>query len=230
VQFKYSKSRSMYSFRSSIFDFAPFSLTPKIFLTRPNFHLRALVAACLLIVCTPKEFHCQSTHRVGLGVEAFSSGNTHGTFYRPYLGWEVGRHFLSVGPLIHKESLMTRGVKIGYSRNMSGPEDRGHEFDRLQINLISHFQYSGLLPMSSYVVREQYCTISNPDVPWENIRISTAELGAGFELRMNIGRFVSWRNSSSMAYFYHPKYVRGLSRERCGMSLALSSGLLFIIP
>jgi hypothetical protein len=206
-----------------------FSLSRRPF-ADPGTQIKAALFLTAVIAASSFNLKSQLPSRAALGVEAFSSGNTHGTFYRPYAGWEVGRNFVSVGPLVQKESAMIKGLKIGYSRNMSGPADRDKDYDLLQLNLVSYIQYSELLPMSSRAVQEQYQVNRISDVRWENVKLSTAELGIGFELRVNIKRYVCWNNSCSMATYYHTKYFEGLTSERCGISLGLRTGLLFFLP
>jgi hypothetical protein len=206
-----------------------FLFSPRPFTDFCSHMKMALFLSSAIVACT---FHLQGQlpSRAALGLEVFSSGNTHGTFYRPYVGWEIGRNFLSAGPLVQKESAMIKGLKIGYSRNMSGPADRDIDYDPLQLNLISYIQYSELLPMSARAVQEQYQVNRLPDVRWESVKLSTAELGIGFELRVNLKRYVCWNSACSMATYYHTRYFKGLTSERCGVSLALRTGMLFFLP
>src|SRR5687767_11890120 len=55
-----------------------------------------------------------------LGLESFSSGNTHGAFISPYYGYRVGNHEMVSGPLLQLQTGMMNGLKVRYSYNLSG--------------------------------------------------------------------------------------------------------------
>ena len=64
-----------------------------------------------------------------LGVDYFSSGNGHGAFIAPTLIMNKNYNALAVSPMIHKRSMQVGGLKVKYSRNLTGamkfcePED-----------------------------------------------------------------------------------------------------------
>lgn len=199
-----------------------------------HFKKHWLLASLLVFVLT--SLHSQEISRLGLGIESFSSGNTHGTFIRPYTGFEWGKHFVSVGPLIHKRSSMVKGLRAEYSRNLSGQGDKywraadgKYHFDLLQINLLAHIQYNGALRMSYNAILEQQRICRVKDINWDQVTLSTAEMGLGCEVRLNITRHITWRNSFSAALHYHTDQVNKLPLPRAGQSLALATGLLFVI-
>ena len=183
----------------------------------------------LLIVLnlSTMQFKAQITG-FGLGVETLSSGNGHGTFFRPFVGYEQNRNFFSFGPLIHKRTSMIKGVRVGYSRNLSA-EKPGTNDERLQLHLLSHVQYNESLPLSCAVEREQTLTSRVADVNFANVTLATAEIGSGIEVRINFSQAFCWRFSAGTAVSYHVKYNKALSRERLAPSLALSTGLIFFM-
>ncbi len=178
-------------------------------------------------------YKAQNTGDPAFGVESFSSGNTHGTFFRPYAGIAWGRNFVSAGPMIQKRSNLLKGVKVEYSRNLSGcsPDTEGAapKCEPIQLNFISYIQYNKHLPMSYYVVQEQQNTSRRADADWNSVLLSTAETGFGMEVRIRITQNITWRNSSTASFHYHLNYVKGLTRERFSPSLGLCTGLLFTI-
>src|ERR1041385_7171226 len=76
------------------------------------FLLRGGIALCILL-STASPLQSQMPFLVGL--ESFSSGNTHGTFISPFYGYRVGNHELVSGPMLQLASGKVRGVKLRYS-------------------------------------------------------------------------------------------------------------------
>jgi hypothetical protein len=196
--------------------------------------MKILATIALFMSVLSAQVHGQEEVSLALGLESASSGNCHGTFYYPSCGFQAGRNLFTVGPLCHKRSSEFRGARFGYSRSLSNTvKDRDHASsitDLVQLNVFFYAQYTDNLPLSYYVVRELECVSPTADVDWNKVRLSTAEMGAGIDLRVNITEGVAWRNFVGVALHHHTSYYPGMSRGRTGNSLMLGTGLLIVLP
>ncbi len=176
-----------------------------------------------------------SLFKLGGGVESFISGNGLGTFFSPYLTIGDGINFLSCGPVIQKRSLLMQGAKIGYSRVLTGSpfNSLNSELEKqngnLQLNFFCYAQYINQLPLSYVALRTEELMNSKNDLginrDWNKVKLTTAELCAGFELRIKITRNISWKNYIGASYYQHLNYLQGMYHEKSAIVLAIGTGI-----
>jgi hypothetical protein len=169
--------------------------------------------------------------RSGFQLATFSSGNGHGTFIMPGLTFGNAWHEFALATLIHKRSNRSEGVRASYRYNITGDTDlfTAEEYYRfrplLQMNFLSYVQCSRNLPLSyNTVIYEVQCN-NTDQVDINQIRLSTVESGVGFELQMNINRWIKWRNQITLSVYHHTDYKFFLDHSKTGTGLGLGSAI-----
>ncbi|MCE3225518.1 MAG: hypothetical protein K0S32_69 [Bacteroidetes bacterium] len=189
----------------------------------------------------------------GGGLETFSSGNWHGAFYSPYLNVTKGRKSFSGGPIFQKRSMELSGGKLSYSYNLSGTKKHKIDYDEeeeelgniagdyaktpdrqlLQLNCFGFTQYVHETSLS-YAAQKTEEQVEHSMVEmkenqsardWNKVRLSTIEIGVGFELYVKLTKRISWKSYVAGAAYYHVNYINGMYHERVSPSLVLGTGI-----
>ncbi len=209
------------------YDFLPFkdnTFIPKM--TLVIFFI--ILNICVFTAQTAKSYR---DVKIGGGIQLQSSGNAHGAFYTPYVSFNYGTHSIIVGAMTHKRSGLTRGGQITYSKNLSSQEQyKGGDYptpipDLLQLNFYSYLQYTNDMPLCQSVIKTEQCIKRENSVDWANVKLNTAEAGAGIELRININEVFCIRNTIGAGVYNHMTYVKGMDHEKIAPTLNLSTGL-----
>jgi len=174
-------------------------------------------------------------YKIGGGIENYISGNWHGAFYSAYLSIGDGKNFISAGPVMQKRSMLMQGVKINYSRVLTGGDFNTVDYEgegtdgNLQLNFFFSAQYVNQLPLSySAVITEELIhNRSDFDLKqdWSNVKLSTAELCAGFELHFKITQNISWKTYIGPSVYYHVNYIQGMYSPKLAPVLLIGTGI-----
>ncbi len=212
------------------------------------FFSNSIFIAILMLSCygnASAQNNFKRVYKLGGTIESYVSGNGHGTFYSPSLSIGDGKNFFYGGPVIQKRSMLVQGVKIGYSRVLTGAgfhgtddQDDLDDSDRLlQLNFFCYAQYVNQLPLSYMSIKEEElmskkCNINaNLDnntvnsVNWSNVKLTTAETCVGFELHIKINQNISWKNYIGASVYYHLNYEPSMYQERIANVLMLGTGI-----
>jgi hypothetical protein len=176
--------------------------------------------------------------KLSIGYETFSTGNAHGGFTAPSISLTKSLNQLIFAPTIQYQSKKIDGLRVCYSRNLSGtpykadatdPEDHydGEFQSVLQLNLFAYAQYVQDARLSSNAIRNEQMIHRESSTNYGQIRLNTAETGIGIELRVNINHFLCWRNYVGAGVYSHLNYVKGLDHEKQSTSLLLGTGLQY---
>ncbi len=169
---------------------------------------------------------------IGFALDCYSSANGHGAFYAPALTLNRDRNSLSFAALIQKRSMEMNGLKISYSRNLSSesPEViRGYGFDLLQVNFFSALQYNNKTHLAYCVAKYENTINREPQIDWNQVKLSTLEATAGFELQINLTETICWKNYVGASAYYHTNYVQGMDHSRAAPTLVLGTGIHVLI-
>jgi len=187
------------------------------------------LAMVLVILLSSKSLFSQTTKEpahFNFGVEAFSSADGHGTFYSPHLNVTKGNNTIGIGTMIQKRTGIMNGLKLSYSRNLTGVRD---EADLLQINAFGSLQYNNKLPLSYALVNHEGRIYREQQTDFNSIKMATAEVTAGFGLQVNITRTISWNSYAGLATYYHLNYAKGIDHARMATGLMIGTGINFLI-
>jgi hypothetical protein len=183
-------------------------------------------------------FNAQSGSKLkpGFGVELLSSGNGHGAFTSPRLSIKIRTNTFSAGPLIQNCTGTIKGIKLTYSKNLSGTdydcrlEDYPYSApDIIQINFFSYLQYIHKTQLCSSIIRTEQMIHSESTMEYNHLKLSTGEAGAGIELRFNLNSTICWRSFIAAAVYDHFSYQKGMDHEKIAPSLNLGTGLQITI-
>ena len=196
----------------------------------------ALIA--LLIMLSANKASAQKTKSyIGGGLETYSSGNLHGACFTPYLNLTHGRTSFNLGPVIQNQTKEMNGGKFVFSYNLSGQksaakdkrltEDYAPDADEslLQLNAFVFTQYLSNAKLSRSASTTERLVAKENSTDWSKVRLSTAEVGAGFELYVKFSKRVSWKTYAGASVFYHTTYIQGMYHERACAVLVLGTGL-----
>jgi hypothetical protein len=177
-----------------------------------------------------------STLKPGFGVELLSSGNGHGAFTSPRLSIKVRTNTFSAGPLIQNCTGTVKGIKLTYSKNLSGSDydSRLADYpfsapDFVQINFFSYLQYIYKAHLCATTIRTEQLIYRESTLDYNHMKLSTGEAGAGIELRFNISSRICWRNFIAAAVYNHFNYQKGMDHEKIAPSLNLGTGIQITI-
>ncbi|MGZ3901453.1 MAG: hypothetical protein ACXVC7_03740 [Bacteroidia bacterium] len=192
----------------------------------------------MFLVCAGNMAKAQKTRCfVGGGLETYSSGNLHGGCFTPYLNLTHGRKSFSGGPVIQNQTMELSGGKLMFSYNLSGSkrtisdnrlsEDyAGNPDDALlQLNAFCFAQYLSNTKLSRSASTTEKLVAGENSRDWSNVRLSTAEAGAGFELYVKFSKRVSWKTYIGGSVYYHTNYIQGMYHERACPVLVLGTGI-----
>ncbi|MBA3663847.1 MAG: hypothetical protein H0W61_06520 [Bacteroidetes bacterium] len=183
-----------------------------------------------------QKYKPRTKYYIGGGLEAYSSGNSHGALFSPYINLTAGRSSFNAGPVFQKRSMEINGGKLAFSYNLSGSKKNIAEEESegdfvntrpsiLQLNFFGFTQYlhNSLLSLSASKIEEK-AALEN-GINWNHTRLSTAEAGVGFELYVRITKRVSWKSYAGGAVYYHLNFQQGMYHERNCLSLLLGTGI-----
>ncbi len=183
------------------------------------------------------------------GVDYAASNNGHSAFYAPT--FVMNNHFngLAISPLIYQDNNKLNGLKVMYIRNLSGKGSddvkdnvitvqdsldyieyrkfkKVHR-DILEVNFYSYLQYSRSLPLSSSAVAYEQENNLEMNVNWNQVKMSTAEAGLGFQLQYNITNTISFKVYSGLGAYYHVDYKQALHKGRNAFCMNTGATLLY---
>ncbi|MCW3075941.1 MAG: hypothetical protein JWO32_550 [Bacteroidetes bacterium] len=217
----------------------PLHQTPSANTTSKIFKRTLLGVLILMSVCSmqAQKYKPKEKYFIGGGLESFSSGNCHGTFFSPYLNITKGRKSFSGGPVIQNRSMEINGGKVSYSYNLSGGKKREMDEDELdevydpnyksilQLNMFGFMQYMENSLLSKSASQTEQKTAIETHINWDKARLSTAEAGVGFELYVKLSKRVSWKSYVAGSVYYHVNYIQGMYHERMSSVLVLGTGV-----
>jgi hypothetical protein len=90
-------------------------------------------------------------------------------------------------------------------------------------------QYNNKLPLSYCLVKEENMIEREPQTNWSQVKLSTLEATAGFELQMNLTETISWKNRVGASAYYHLNYVQGMDHDRAAPTLVLGAGIYVLL-
>ncbi len=200
------------------------------------------VVALILMTLSQGVFAQKYTRKtktyIGAGVDNVSTGNSHGTYLVPYLIFKKGRNSFNLGALFQRRTMEMGGGKLSFSYNLSGGKVSARvdddDFEEsyvnaprrqiLQLNVVAFGQYlsNALISRTAAAVEQK---IAKDGTNWNQVRLTTAEVGVGFELYVRITKRVSWKNYIGGAVYYHVNYKQGMYHERVSPSLMLGTGI-----
>lgn len=176
-------------------------------------------------------------YKFGFGMEMYTSGNAHGTFYAAQVRVSRGRSGFSFGPCLQKRLLQVNGIKLNYSYLLTGinegydqdeeGENKKDPSDILELRLLVSAQYIDKAGLSYKAARVE--TLANPEttINYNNMRFSTIEGAVCLELDLNL-KFMKIRSYMGASVYNHFNYVNGMYRPKCSPALMFGTG--FIIP
>lgn len=176
----------------------------------------------------------KSPYRLGIGIGSHVSGNAHGSVYDVYGSIYNGNSVFSAGPCIQKRTNSICGARIAYNYMLTGKEDFSksrNEFndcEKLQLYFFSYVQYIHNSPLSfNSVTREEITSRFNDNrkVDFDKLKFSTAEVGLGFGLNVNLSKQLVWGNFVGFSTYYHTNYVEGMYAERIAPVLVIGTTL-----
>ncbi len=175
--------------------------------------------------------------RLGLGMEMYTSGNAHGTFYSARVNVSRGKSVFSFGPCLQKRVLAVNGIKLNYSYLLTGinegydqdevGENKNDPSDIIELRLLVSLQYISNGALSYKAARVE--TLTNPEstTNYNSMRLSTIEAAVCLEVDVNL-KWMRIRNFMGASVFNHFNYVNGMYRPKCGPALIFGTGI--IIP
>ena len=183
------------------------------------------------------------------GLDYSNSNNGHASFYAPTL--VINNHFnaLAISPLVYQDNNKLSGLKLTYIRNLSGKQGedmmdnvvtvqdsldyiaykkfkREHR-DLLEINFYGYAQYNKNLPLSASAKNFEKENNLEMNVNWNQVYMSTAEAGLGFQLQFNITNSLSLKVYSGLGGYYHVNYQQELHKGRSALCLNSGATLLY---
>lgn len=168
----------------------------------------------------------------GGGVQSNCSANWHGSTYSPYLAITKKYSSLQLGPVIQKRNSALCGVKAEFittiSSRLLGDSLVSYNYsdkDVVEINFFCYAQYINNAKLSYAAARIEEKTHRDGTVNWNQVNVSTAETGVGFEIQVNISNNVSWRSRIGGTVYYHTKYVSGMYHEKVAPVLNIGTGI-----
>jgi hypothetical protein len=175
--------------------------------------------------------------KLGLGLEAYASGNAHGAYYSPNVNLSKGKSMISLGPCLQKRSLEINGLKIGYSYLLSGINDRYDQdeinemkndpSDILELRVLCYVQYLHNAKLSYNASRVETITNQESKMNFNQVRLSTIESAICIELDIN-SKWLKIRTYLGASTFYHTDYINGMYRPKCSPALMFGTGI--VIP
>lgn len=180
--------------------------------------------------------------KLGGGLDVSSTGNAHGTFYIPSVSLNKNRSTFFVGALLQKRTLNFSGARVNYSWDLTGEklfEREGGETDEnpsnekplrqlIHLNIFAFGQYIHNTNLSySSISIEQRASLLRNEISWADTKLTTAEIGVGFELEVRITERIRWKTYVSSAFYYHINYINGMYHDRMAPTLLLGTGIHF---
>ncbi len=184
-----------------------------------------------------------------IGIDYLSSGNGHAAFYSPGLVINRNYNAFSIAPLIYTSNNQFSGLKVSYSRNLTGILKDDYEIvclthsdsldfgemlfykkthrDILQINFYTYLQYNKAIGLSSNFIEYEQLTNAEKDVNWQDVKVSTAEAGFGVQMQYNFSNAFALKVYSGLGAFRHFEYAHTLQNGREAFSLNLGATLLY---
>ncbi len=175
--------------------------------------------------------------KIGLGLETYVAGNALGTFYSARFNISKGRSVFGIGPCLQKRSMAFNGVKVSYSRLLSGGLDRydadelknikEEREDLLELRMLCYFQYTNAAQLSYKASRVETITNKESNINFNEFRTSTIEGALCAELDVNL-TWLKIRNYMGFTTYYHFDYTTAMYRPKCSPALVFGTGI--IIP
>ncbi len=171
---------------------------------------------------------------IGGGLETYSSGNTHGACFTPYLNLTHGKASISGGPVIQNQTMDLAGGRLKFSYNLSGSKcsldnnSLEQDYDDnsiLQLNAFCFTQYISNAKLSRSASNTEKMAARGDTRDWNSVRLSTMESGLGFELCVKFSKRLSWKVYAGGSFFYHNGYIPRMYQERSGPSLLLGTAI-----
>lgn len=197
-----------------------------------------IVLVIFLVILNFCIANSQNSHRAhaGGGIEQVSSGNGLGAFTVPHINFSKGRNTFMAGAMVQNISGSLNGIKINYSRNLSGmdPSRYTEDYVRIepepfQLNLLSYFQYNSPALLCRHLAQREQIIHRESAVNYSQLMLSCIESGVGVEFRVNITPNICLRSFISTGVYFHPNYNTPLDHEKCATTLQLGTGINFRI-
>ena len=217
-----------------------------------NLSFRNIITLLIVIVCVFNSISQNKTNKrycfvAGVGIHL--SGNSVGGIYDLYGNMYKKNNITSIGLCIQGRTKMPCGMRIGYSRILTGKDkilfvenekiEEIEEIDelevineKLQLYFYSYLQYTYNTPLS-YVASQTEVdnSISKNDMlkNYSNSRLSTVEACFGFGLNVKLNKIIVWSNYIGLSNHYYTNYVNGMYIDKCALGIALGTTLGFKI-
>ncbi len=171
----------------------------------------------------------------GAGIGTHISGNSLGGFYSLNGDLYKNKNIISLGLCIQNRSEVVNGIKIGYSRILSGVEnfsfdENSHDNDiidrRFQLYFFSTLQYTKNAHLSkgaSLLENKSSISKDNDKPNYSKAKLTTIEACVGFGLNTKIGKNIIWSNYIGLCSYLHTNYINGMYIDKSALALTLGT-------
>lgn len=173
--------------------------------------------------------------RKEFGVETLRSANGHGLQLSPFFGLTENAHHWMLQALVDPAHGELRGGRAYYSFNLSGYRHAYNANNNspcapepLQLNWFCYFQCLHRALLSPAVLRHEAMIQHDRNPEWNSLRYSTAEGGAGAEIRVNFNYGFCWRTNIAVALYENFHYVPGMDHEQRRVCVSTSTALSWV--
>jgi hypothetical protein len=191
----------------------------------------------LAVSCNPliSQNQVKSPYLFGISVGSHVSGNAHGTMFDGSVSLYNGKNAFSAGACVQKRTMQVCGGSFNYTRILTGAENfserslrYGVDDSKLQLFCYSTVSYFQNAALSYNAVKCEEALMKNQSEFPSNanaIKLSTAEISAGFGLNVKLSKQLVWSNYIGVGSYYHVNYTAGMYCEKAAPMLTLGTSL-----
>lgn len=177
----------------------------------------------------------KSPYLFGIGIGSHVSGNAHGTFFDASASLYNGKNAFSAGACIQKRTMQACGGSFNYTRILTGHEnftDKSLSYrvddSKLQLFCYSTISYIHNASLSYNAVKCEEALVKNQSEFPSNanaIKLSTAQITAGFGLNLKLSKQLVWSNYIGVGVYQHLNHTAGMYCEKTAPMLCLGTAL-----
>lgn len=192
------------------------------------------LASLLLLLCTAtlaaRAQNNQHTNRpdISYGLSMGASGAGYGTLYMESISLTKYRSAFTVSACLQRRTMQFKGFQFGYSYELANngstffsQSPRGSQ----QLSAFAYARYMHAAPLGKAMANAENMQNPTQDVDWNNVMLSTAEVAAGMEFNIKIGRRLIWNNYLGLTTFHRTTYDVPMYFGRTNVSLTLGTGI-----
>lgn len=177
----------------------------------------------------------KSPYLCGISIGSHVSGNSHGTLFDASVSLYNGKNAFSAGACVQKRTMQICGGSFNYTHILTGKEDfserslkYGIDDSKLQLFCYSTASYLQNAALSYNAVKCEEALMQNKNEFPSNgnaIRLSTAEITAGFGLNIKLSKQLVWSNYIGFGAYYRLNHTAGMYCEKAAPMLSLGTAL-----